>query len=159
MYVQLVNGDLLAQDVDAIVNPWNRNWFPWWMVWMHQDSAAILAGSGEEPFRELSRCRRLKTGDAVSTSAGKLSQKRIIHVASGGWLTGPVEPAIGMCIRAALEIARAEQLQSLAFPVLGSGVSGLPRQEALDVMFREFQDLDYGISVSIVVQELLAPQA
>ena len=32
MEAELIDGDLLEQDVDAIVNAWNRNIIPWWLL-------------------------------------------------------------------------------------------------------------------------------
>jgi O-acetyl-ADP-ribose deacetylase len=56
-YMRLIvrDGDLLDQDVDAIVNPWNRNLFPWWLLLPQGVSGAIKRRAGLGPFRELRR--------------------------------------------------------------------------------------------------------
>jgi O-acetyl-ADP-ribose deacetylase (regulator of RNase III) len=45
MNLQLVEGDLLLQDVDVIVNAWNCNIIPWWLLLPQGVSGAILQGS------------------------------------------------------------------------------------------------------------------
>ncbi len=49
--VRIVEGDLLdVVDVDAVVNPWNRNVVPRWMLLPRGVSAAIKRRAGAEPF-------------------------------------------------------------------------------------------------------------
>jgi hypothetical protein len=55
MDVTIVQSDLLDQDVDVIVNAWNRNLIPWWLLWPHRASAAIKCRAGNGPFQELGR--------------------------------------------------------------------------------------------------------
>ena len=55
MEVTIVNGDILEQKVDVIVNTWNRNIIPWWLLWPQGVSGAIKAASGTEPFKEIAR--------------------------------------------------------------------------------------------------------
>jgi O-acetyl-ADP-ribose deacetylase (regulator of RNase III) len=54
--ITLVEGDLLDQDVDAIVNSWNRNIIPWWLLLPQGVSGAIKRRGGIAPFKELARC-------------------------------------------------------------------------------------------------------
>ena len=53
--IEVVDGDLLEQDVDAIVNSWNRNVIPLSLFLPHGVSRAIQKRSGMEPFQELQR--------------------------------------------------------------------------------------------------------
>lgn len=57
MNVTVVDGDLLDQDVDVIVNSWNRNIIPWWLLIPQAVSGAIKKRGGLQPFRELGRIR------------------------------------------------------------------------------------------------------
>jgi O-acetyl-ADP-ribose deacetylase len=77
----VVNGDLLDQDVEVIVNAWNRNIIPWWLLLPQGVSGAIKRRAGYLPFRELGRLGAIPLGGAVRTSAGRLPYKAIIHVA------------------------------------------------------------------------------
>src|ERR1700761_3143941 len=78
----VVDGDLLDQPVEVIVNPWNRNIIPWWLLLPQGVSGAIKRRAGLQPFRELGRLGPIPLGGAVATSAGRLPYKAIIHVAS-----------------------------------------------------------------------------
>ena len=53
MRLLVTEGDLLDQDVDVIVNAWNRNPFPWWLLLPQGVSGAIKRRAGLAPFREL----------------------------------------------------------------------------------------------------------
>ena len=86
MNINVVDGDLLDQNVEVIVNAWNRNFIPWWLLLPQGVSGAIKRRGGYAPFRELGKHGRLALGEAVMTSAGKLPFKAIIHVAGIGLL-------------------------------------------------------------------------
>lgn len=55
MNVTIVDGDLLDQNVEVIVNAWNRNIIPWWLLIPQGVSGAIKKRGGLQPFRELGR--------------------------------------------------------------------------------------------------------
>ncbi len=78
---ELVIGDLLNQDVEVIVNAWNRNIIPWWILLPQGVSGAIKKRAGFKPFREIAKYGPIPLGGAVLTSAGRLHFKGIIHVA------------------------------------------------------------------------------
>jgi O-acetyl-ADP-ribose deacetylase (regulator of RNase III) len=75
--VQICEGDLLDQQVEVIVNSWNRNIFPWWLLLPKGVSGAIKRRAGIAPFRELARMGLIPLGGAVVTTAGSLSFKAI----------------------------------------------------------------------------------
>ena len=81
MELRVTEGDLLDQDVDVIVNAWNRNIIPWWLLLPQGVSGAITRRAGYEPFRELARKGPIPLGAAVVTGAGRLPFRAIIHVA------------------------------------------------------------------------------
>ena len=60
MNVTVVDGDLLDQDVDVIVNAWNRNIIPWWLLLPQGVSRAIKEQAGIEPFRQLGKLGSLR---------------------------------------------------------------------------------------------------
>ncbi|HYF65762.1 MAG TPA: macro domain-containing protein, partial [Herpetosiphonaceae bacterium] len=70
MLLEIVSGDLLAQPVEVIVNAWNRNLLPWWLLRPGGVSGAIKRAAGDAPFREVARAGRLRPGAAVLTGAG-----------------------------------------------------------------------------------------
>src|SRR5688572_2232789 len=72
MELRVVDGDLLDQDIEVIVNAWNRNLIPWWLLLPQGVSAAIKRRGGIEPFRELGRMGMIPLGGAVVTGPGRL---------------------------------------------------------------------------------------
>ena len=99
MHIDVVQGDLLNQPVDVIVNPWNRNIIPWWLLLPQGVSGAIKKRAGIEPFKELARHGPLPLGHAVLTSAGKLPFRGIIHVAGINMLWRASEFSIRQSVR------------------------------------------------------------
>ena len=79
--LQIVEGNLLNQNVDVIVNSWNRNIIPWWLLLPQGVSGQIKKYGGYRPFKELARFGAMKLGEAVFTNAGRFPFKGIIHVA------------------------------------------------------------------------------
>lgn len=124
MNVPLVNGDLLDQNVDVIVNAWNRNIIPWWLLIPQGVSGAIKKRAGLQPFRELGRLGTIPLGGAVETTAGKLPFKSIIHVAGINLLWRSSERSIRDSICNAIAIASAWRYRSIAIPLIGAGSGG-----------------------------------
>lgn len=146
----IVDGDLLDQDVEAIVNAWNRNLIPWWLLWPHGVSGAIKKRAGYAPFRELGRHGLLPLGGAVVTSAGRLPHKAIIHVAGIGLLWISSERSVRDSVRNAMRIAGERGLRSIAFPLIGAGVGGGAEQRVLKWMVEELARLEFVGEVRIV---------
>ncbi len=140
MNVDVVNGNLLDQDVEAIVNAWNRNIIPWWLLLPQGVSGAIKKRAGVQPFKELPRFRSIPLGDAVVTGAGRLPFKAIIHVAAINGFWRASEQSVYKSVISALDMAQKHKIQSLAFPVLGSGSGGLPSERALKAMQKAFSE-------------------
>jgi O-acetyl-ADP-ribose deacetylase (regulator of RNase III) len=124
MKVTIVDGDLLDQDVEVIVNAWNRNIIPWWLLIPQGVSGAIKKRGGLQPFRELGRVGAIGLGEAVETSAGRLPFKSIIHVAGINMLWRSSESSIRDSVRSAVVIARDRGYRSIALPLIGAGSGG-----------------------------------
>lgn len=122
--VELITGDLLDQEVDVIVNAWNRNVIPWWLLLPQGVSGAIKRRAGTQPFRELARRGPIPLGAAVLTSAGRLPQKGIIHVAGIDLLWRSSGASIRTSCRSALRLATEQGFGSIAFPLIGAGTGG-----------------------------------
>jgi O-acetyl-ADP-ribose deacetylase (regulator of RNase III) len=148
--IQLVTGDLLDQPVRVIVNAWNRNIIPWWLLLPQGVSGAIKRRAGLKPFREVGRHGPIPLGDAVWTSAGKLPFDGIIHVAGINMLWRSSERAIRACVRSAIALARQHQAASIAFPLIGSGSGGFSPDRSQSLMQEELRQLQYDGTVTIV---------
>jgi len=134
MIVTTVEGDLLDQDVQVIVNAWNRNIIPWWLLLPQGVSGAIKRHGGLAPFRELARMGPMPLGGAVVTGPGRLPFEAIIHVAGINMLWRSSEGAIRDCVRNAVAIVDARDWETVAFPVIGAGSGGFPKGRARAVM-------------------------
>ena len=151
MSVHIIEGNLLEQKVQAIVNPWNRNFIPWWLLLPHGVSGAIRKTAGVKPFQEVSKKGLLKTGEAVWTSAGKLDFKGIIHVAGINQFWVSTEKSIILSVRNALELATEKDLQTIALPLIDSGVGGRDPQEVLTLIEDEAKQSKF-LGESIIVK-------
>ena len=134
MNLNIIDGDLLDQDVEVIVNAWNRNIIPWWLLLPQGVSGAIKRRAGFAPFRELARHGPIPLGGAVVTGAGRLPFRAIIHVAGINMLWRTSEQAIRDCVRNALAIAAKQGYRSIAFPLIGAGTGGFKPDRVLDIM-------------------------
>jgi len=151
MNVRVVHGDLLDQDVDVLVNAWNRNVIPWWLLVPQGVSRAIKRRAGLAPFRELARKGPIPLGGAVQTSAGRLPHQAIIHVAGIDLLWRASERSIRGCVRSALELARSSGFRSIAFPLIGAGTGGRGEDTVLRLMQDELQHLEFEGEVRLVI--------
>ena len=151
MYVETVRGDLLDQDVDVIVNAWNRNVIPWWLLLPQGVSGAIKRRAGYAPFREVGRHGSMPLGSAVFTSAGRLPHRGIIHVAGINLLWRSSERAIRECAASAVRLAEEHGFSSIAFPLLGSGSGGFPPEKARAILVEELENLDSPMTARVVI--------
>src|SRR5436305_11537259 len=115
MKVRIAERDLLDQQTEAIVNAWNRNIIPWWLLLPQGVSRAIKRRAGYAPFRELARHGPIPLGGAVATGAGRLPHKAIIHVAGINLLWRASERSIRASVRNAVALARERGFRSIAF--------------------------------------------
>ncbi len=141
---EVVAGDLLQQPADAIVNAWNRNLIPWWLLVPRGVSGAIKRKAGLQPFRELARIGPMSLGSAALTGAGRLPYRGIIHVAGIDLLWRASERSIRDSVRSAFSIAEENSFQRVALPVIGAGSGGFDEERALDLILRTLHDLPQG---------------
>ena len=146
----VIEGDLLDQQVDVIVNSWNRNIIPWWLLLPQGVSGAIKKCGGTEPFKELSKYGPMPLGSAVLTSAGRLPFKGIVHVAEINMLWRASEESIRKSVKSAMLVAAENGFHSIAFPLIGAGSGGYNQQRAKQIMLDELAKVDSSIDVLIV---------
>jgi O-acetyl-ADP-ribose deacetylase (regulator of RNase III) len=150
MDLRIVEGDLLDQKVDVIVNAWNRNLFPWWLLLPQGVSRVIKRRAGLAPFRELARLPMIPLGQAVLTGAGNLPYKGIIHAAAINLLWRSSESSVRNSVHNALVIAREQNFRSIAFPLIGAGSGGGKAEAILEWMKDELERHDFDGSVILV---------
>jgi O-acetyl-ADP-ribose deacetylase (regulator of RNase III) len=150
MVPTLVDGDLLDQPVEVIVNAWNRNIIPWWLLLPQGVSGAIKRRGGYRPFIEVGRHGPMPLGSAVLTSAGRLPFRGIIHVAGINMFWRATRRSIQDSVTNAMAIVREKGFASVAFPVLGSGSGGYSETAAIDLMRAALEPLDVAAQATIV---------
>src|SRR5213080_298358 len=134
--VTVVVGDITKQDVEAIVNAANSSLLGGGGV----DGAIHRAGGPQilEECREIRRTRfpeGLPTGEAVITTAGKLSALYVIHTVGPiyGEHRGKEAELLANCYHNSLTLAVEKNLTSIAFPAISTGVYSYPPEKAADV--------------------------
>ena len=148
--VHIVTGDLLDQEVDVIVNAWNRNIIPWWLLIPQGVSRAIKKRGGYEPFREVARHGPIPLGGAVLTGAGRLPFKGIIHVAGISMLWRSSEQSIRACVKNALLLAAEHGFKSVAMPLIGAGTGGGKEDAVLSIIKSQLSESDFPGRVVVV---------
>jgi len=145
-----VQGDLLDQDVEVIVNAWNRNLIPWWLLLPQGISGAIKKRGGLAPFKELRKFGVLPPGGAAVTGAGRLPFKAIIHVAGIGHHWRSSETSIRASVRSAISKAEEHGFKSVGFPLIGAGTGGGSPEMVERMIHEEIERSNYSGNAVIV---------
>ena len=124
--IELVQGDIVEQDTDAIVNAANRTLLGGGGV-----DGAIHRAAGPQLYDECLMLDGCNTGDAKITQGYKLSAKHVIHT------VGPIykeidedERLLASAYRRSLEVAVKHGCRSVAFPSISTGAYGYPLAQA-----------------------------
>lgn len=137
--LSLRHGDITDEHVEAIVNAANVG-----LVHGGGVSGAIVRKGGQVIQDESDRVGRVRVGEAAATGAGRLPAKRVIHAVGPHWGGGKTpeetDALLAACATAALEIARKEGLQSIAFPAVSSGIFRYPKHRCAEVLVRALCD-------------------
>lgn len=129
--IEVVQGDISLQEVDAIVNAANNH------LWMGGGVAgAIKRMGGADIEKEALRKGPIAVGESICTSAGNLRARIVIHAAVMGQDLKTDEKKVRDATRSALRVARELNAESVAFPALGTGVGGFQVERAAEIMLR-----------------------
>jgi O-acetyl-ADP-ribose deacetylase (regulator of RNase III) len=150
MKVDIIEGDLLEQKVEVIVNAWNRNIIPWWLLLPQGVSGAIKRKAGIAPFRELAEHGPMKLGEAVLTGAGKLDYRGIIHVAGINMLWRASRYSIQTSVANAMNIVFDKGFKSVAFPIIGAGSGSFDTKTALELIVQKMSTIEGDAEVFII---------
>ena len=135
--LELVEGDITQQDVDAIVNAANQSLLGGGGV-----DGAIHRAAGPQLLEECRTLGGCKTGSAKITRGYKLQARHVIHAVGPVYRDGKHdEPALLASVyRTCLELASQNECTTLAFPAISTGVYGYPREDAAHIAFRTIID-------------------
>jgi len=154
--IELRTGDITDAEADAIVNAANTD-----LVLGAGVAGAIRRRGGRSVQDACDRLGPIPLGESVRTTGGDLRQPHVIHAAVMDWGGGATEESIRACTRSALRVAAENEVRTIAFPALGTGVGGFPMHHCAEIMLEEAQAfLDRGgTCVERVVFVLYGEQA
>lgn len=157
MPLQIVRNDITKMKVDAIVNAAN---------------SSLLGGGGVDGCIHraagpalLDECKMLggcETGNAKITGAGKLPCKYVIHAVGPRWFGGThgEKEHLISCYRTSLTLAKSKGCETVAFPLISSGIYGYPKDQALRIAIETISEflLENDMTVYIVIFDKKAYQ-
>ncbi|MGN0611071.1 MAG: macro domain-containing protein [Ruminiclostridium sp.] len=128
MPLQIIRQDITKVNCDAIVNPSNRYLYP-----SGGADLAINKAAGEKLYAACKEIGGVETGKAVITPGFDLPCKFVIHTSGPYWEGGGhgERELLISCYKSALLLAKENGCESIAFPLISSGVYGYPKDQVL----------------------------
>jgi O-acetyl-ADP-ribose deacetylase (regulator of RNase III) len=127
--IVIIAGDLVDQDVDAIVNAANDE-----LVLGGGVAGAIKSRGGPTIQEECDARGPVKIGESALTGAGDLPARHIIHAASMTLGGSTTTDALQSSMDHAFQIADELGVKTIAIPAVGTGIAGFPMEECAVVM-------------------------
>jgi len=137
--LQLVQGDITQEQVDAIVNAANTH-----LVHGSGVAGAIARRGGPliqaESDAWVQQHGPVKHTEPAYTHAGNLPCRYVIHAVGPVWGEGDEAAKLAMAITGSLQLAERLELTSMALPALSTGIFGYPKEDAAGVILASILD-------------------
>ncbi|PWG00081.1 O-acetyl-ADP-ribose deacetylase [Levilactobacillus bambusae] len=134
--IQIIQGDITAGRVDAIVNAANTTLLGGGGV-----DGAIHRAAGPELFRACLKFNGCPTGEARITPGFQLPANYVIHTPGPIWRGGQFQeaPLLAACYRNSLRLADQSQCQTVDFPSISTGVYAFPLEQAAQIALQTLE--------------------
>jgi O-acetyl-ADP-ribose deacetylase len=133
--IVIVSGDLVEQNVDAIVNAANND-----LVLGAGVAGAIRRRGGATIQQECDAHGRIKVGEAVLTGGGDLPARYVVHAASMRLGGATTSHSLRSSMDHAFRLASEHGVRTIAIPAVGTGVAGFPIDECAVIMAASLRD-------------------
>lgn len=131
--IEVIEGDITTQRVDAVVNAANTALLGGGGV-----DGAIHNAAGPELLEECRRLGGCRPGEAKITRGYLLPARFVIHTVGPVWQGGNFreDELLASCYRNSLALAELSDLRSIAFPAISTGANGFPLTRAAPIAIR-----------------------
>jgi len=157
--IQIVQGDITTEEVDAIVNAANeRLQHGGGVAWaISKKGGAAIQNESETWIRQRGPVTH---SQPAWTSGGQLPAKYVIHAVGPVWGDGDEDKKLSAAITGSLRVADELKCSSMAMPAISTGIFGYPKDRAAKIIFSVYQDyFEHNSSGLQIVKLVLFDQA
>jgi len=148
--IQIVQGDLTEENVDAIVNAANA-----YLQHGGGVAGAIVRRGGSEIQAEsnawVQQHGPVTHNQPAYTGAGQLPCRTVIHAVGPVWGEGDEDQKLAKAVSSALALAEHLEIKSIALPAISTGIFGFPKERAARVILSAIQEYLLGDTVSHIL--------